>query len=208
MDVSAVPNVATGEQTMNRVAELDVIIAQYDLNAHPFYQDWRMGTLPSSKLQAYASEYGRFVATIAKGWETLGEAHYAEEEREHEVLWGDFKSDLNAQTVAANPQTATLVAAADSLFGSKATAVGALYAFEAQQPHTSRSKLDGLNEHYTSISEKGKEYFRVHADDVAEAELLRKTAATMSDAEFAQTRTACSVVCASMWAALDGVYYA
>jgi pyrroloquinoline-quinone synthase len=193
---------------MNRTEELNAIVAQYDLNAHPFYQDWRMGTLPSEKLSTYATEYGHFVATIAKGWETLGEAHYAEEEREHEVLWGDFKVDVAAKDNETLPQTATLVAAANSLFGKSATAVGALYAFEAQQPHTSRSKLDGLNEHYSSISEKGKEYFRVHADDVAEAELLRQSADKMSDAEFAQTKTACAVVCASMWAALDGVYYA
>ena len=33
-----------------------------------------------------------------------------------------------------------------------------LYAFEAQQPNTSQSKLDGLKEHY-NVGEKGEEYF-------------------------------------------------
>jgi pyrroloquinoline-quinone synthase len=192
---------------MDRIAQLDAFIKQFDLNGHAFYQDWRMGTLPTAKLQRYGSEYGRFVATIAKGWETLGQAHYAEEEREHELLWADFKGSIGSVDASPLPHTNTLVTAAEELFGSKATAAGALYAFEAQQPFTSKSKLDGLKEHY-AVGEKGEEYFRVHADDVAEAELLRDLVRSMSDEEFAQTKTACAVVCAAMWGALDGVYYA
>jgi hypothetical protein len=30
----------------------------------------------------------------------------------------------------------------------------------------------------------------------------------MSDAEFARAKTACAVVCAAMFGALDGIYYA
>lgn len=191
---------------MTRTQELDQIIAQFDLNKHPFYQDWRMGTLPTEKLVDYAGEYGQFVGTIAKGWETIGEDHYAEEERFHEKLWDDFKAEIGFKTATGRPQTDTLVTAANNLFAQKAEAAGALYAFEAQQPNTSRSKLDGLLEHY-EMSEKGREYFKVHADDVAEAELLRVRIAAMSDEEFARTKTACALLCASMWNALDGVYY-
>ena len=193
--------------TAARVAELDAIVAQFDLNNHPFYQDWRMGTLPVEKLQDYAGEYGRFVATIAEGWETLGQTHYAEEERFHEELWADFSASIEADSISKRPTTETLVAAARNGFATKATAVGALYAFEAQQPHTSQVKLDGLKEHY-AVGEKGQEYFRVHANDLAERELLRAMAGKMTDAEFAQTKAACAVVASAMWSALDGVYYA
>lgn len=192
--------------TMTRIEELDAIVAQFDLNLHPFYQDWRMGTLPTEKLTHYAAEYGAFVATIAAGWDTLGQSHYAQEEREHDAMWQVFRKELGSATEARNPETVALVNSANQLFGQQATAAGALYSFEAQQPKTSRSKLDGLLEHY-NISEEGRKYFKVHADDFAEAEWIRAKIDSMSDAEFARTKTACAVMCSSMWSALDGVYY-
>ncbi|CAN5588901.1 N/A [soil metagenome] len=192
---------------MDRTAQLDAIVAEYDLNKHPFYQDWRMGTLPTAKLADYAGEYGRFVATIAQGWETTGHPHYAEEEREHELFWADFMRELKVDHLSNRPETEALVSAAHRLFATKPEAIGALYSFEAQQPHTSRSKLDGLNEHY-ALSDKAKHYFVVHADDVAEAEELRTRAAELSDTEFEATQSACRELCQAMWKALDGVYQA
>ena len=191
---------------MDRIAQLDAIVAQFDLNTHPFYQEWVMGTLPMEKLRDYSAEYGRFVATIAKGWDTVGEHGYADEERLHEGMWANFRADIDGTLEPKLATTDVLVTAADKLFSEKATAYGALYAFEAQQPKTSRSKLDGLNKHY-NLSETGKEYFVVHADDFAEAECIRKAVAEMSEDEFLQTKTACAVVCAAMWSALDGIYY-
>lgn len=193
---------------MNRVQELQEVIARHELNTHPFYQEWRAGTLPKEKLTDYSGEYGRFVALIAKGWDTIGEGAYADEEREHELFWNDFKDELGCGFLSNNPQTEVLVASASNLFATKAEAVGALYAFEAQQPNTSRSKLDGLNEHY-AMSDKAKHYFVVHADDVHEVQdLEEKYIANMTDAEFSRCKTACSIVSAAMWSALDGVYYA
>lgn len=166
-----------------------------------------MGTLPVEKLRDYAGEYGKFVATIAEGWETLGQDHYAEEERDHERLWAGFRLEIGGDRLSNRPATDTLVHAANNAFSQKATALGALYAFEAQQPHTSQVKLDGLREHY-SVGEAGQEYFKVHANDLAERDLLRKMAGSMTEAEFAQTKAACAVLGAAMWSALDGVYYA
>jgi pyrroloquinoline-quinone synthase len=191
---------------MSRIEQLDQIVRQFELNGHPFYQDWKMGTLPAWQLAVYADQYGHFVGTIAEGWETLGEAFYAEEEREHEVLWSSFKSAVGARDAGIEPSTETLVTAASNLFKTKPEAIGALYAFEAQQPYTSRAKLDGLNEHY-SVSDEGKEYFRVHADDVVEVELLKQRVNELSEEEFARTKTACAMVCTAMYGALDGVYY-
>src|SRR5438046_91224 len=101
---------------MNRISQLDAIIEQFDLNKHPFYQDWRMGTLPVRKLQSYATEYQAFVGTIASGWETVGEGHYADEERFHELLWTKFKTELGAIGSANLPSTDTLVTASKNLF--------------------------------------------------------------------------------------------
>jgi pyrroloquinoline quinone (PQQ) biosynthesis protein C len=190
---------------MTRVEQLDAIVKQFELNGHPFYQEWKMGTLPAWMLADYADQYAYFVGTIAKGWETLGESFYADEEREHEVLWADFKAAVGARDAGVQPSTDTLVTAANNLFSSKPEALGALYAFEAQQPYTSKAKLEGLNEHY-SVSEEGKEYFRVHAEDIAEVELLKKQAEDLSDEEFARAKTACAIVCTAMYGALDGIY--
>lgn len=191
---------------MDRIQELENIVAQFDLNNHPFYQDWAMGTLPVEKLQEYAAEYGHFVGTIAKGWETIGVQKFADEERVHEGLWADFANAIGSKKLNALT-TQTLVTSANNLFSVPDQAVGALFAFEAQQPITSQTKLDGLNKHY-AIDEKGKEYFVVHANDFDEVELLKNCVAEMSDEEFAQTKAACAVICAAMWGALDGIYYA
>lgn len=191
---------------MTRVEELNALVNQFDLNAHPFYQDWRMGTLPMEKLRDYGNEYGKFVGTIAEGWETVGQAEYAEEERYHERLWAEFQLEIGTPSPSNRPTTQALVTVARENFKTKSQAIGALYAFEAQQPVTSVSKYDGLTEHY-GTSEKGKEYFRVHANDIAEIELLRKMVEGMSDAEYLQAKHACAAVCAAMLGALDGVYF-
>jgi len=191
---------------MSRIQELEAIVAQFDLNLHPFYQDWRAGTLPTAKLVDYSGEYGQFVGTIAAGWDTIGETHYAEEEREHEVLWDDFRDAVGFQSLTLRPQTDTMVVAARNLFSKQPEAIGALFAFESQQPYTAQSKLDGLNEHY-SLSEAGKKYFVVHASDFAEVEDLKGHIANLSDDEFARTKTACAILSAAMWGGLDGVYY-
>src|ERR1044072_9172434 len=125
---------------MTRVEQLDAIVKQFELNGHPFYQEWKMGTLPAWMLADYADQYAYFVGTIAKGCETLGESFYADEEREHEELWADFKAALDARDAGVQPSTDTLVTAANNLFSSKPEALGALYAFEAQQPYTSKAK--------------------------------------------------------------------
>jgi pyrroloquinoline-quinone synthase len=191
---------------MSRIEQLEAIVVQHDLNLHPFYQEWRAGTLPTHKLVDYSGEYGLFVSTIAAGWDTIGETHYAEEEREHEVLWDDFKGALGFETLSSRPQTNTMVSAAMNLFSTKPEAVGALFAFESQQPYTSQSKLDGLNEHYP-LSDEGKKYFVVHASDFAEVEDLKRHIASLTDEEFERTKTACAILSAAMWGALDGIYY-
>lgn len=192
---------------MDRISQLNALIQQFDLNQHPFYQEWSKGTLTVDMLRDYAGEYAKFVGTIADGWETLGNSHYAEEERVHEGLWADFRAEIGAMPAPDLPSTDVLVTSAKKYFNhNAATALGALYAFEAQQPATARAKYDGLDLNYQT-SEKGKEYFKVHADDLAEIELLRSMLDGMSEGDFQQAKHACAVVCASMLGALDGIYY-
>lgn len=192
----------------NRTTLLRQIVDTHDLNNHPFYQAWRMGTLPAGKLTKYAADYEAFVGNVAEAWETLNRADYADEEREHHELWKDFMTALGSKPGDRTVQTEVLLTATKNLFaGSHGEALGALYAFERQQPALSRTKLEGLVEHYPSIDEKGREYFRVHADDWVEAEILEAEAEKLSDDEFQRAVSACRVASSAMWLALDGFWY-
>jgi pyrroloquinoline quinone (PQQ) biosynthesis protein C len=192
---------------MDRIAELNSIVSRYDLNNHPFYQEWVAGTLPVAKLQSYAADYGHFIGTIADGWETMGHHSLAQEERYHEDLWQDFRTSIGAGVEVGHAQTGLLVDAAKKDFAVPGACVGALYAFEAQQPRTAASKLAGLEAHYT-VDEAGKKYFQVHADDISEVEILDKAVAGLTGEEFDAAKLSCETICKAMWVALDGIYEA
>jgi pyrroloquinoline-quinone synthase len=188
---------------------LDAIVTRHDLNQHPFYQAWRAGTLPAAALGHYAAEYEPFIRSIELGWRTLGESGHADVEREHGELWASFRHALAEKTPEAGmlpscPETAALVDGARASFTDTASALGALYAFEAQQPSTARSKLDGLVEHY-GLPESALAYFRDHADDYGERELLRARLDGLDAAGLARATAACERTCRAMWSALDGV---
>lgn len=193
---------------MARTDQLDEIVGQFDLNQHPFYRDWRAGSLPVAQLRDYATEWAPMIATLADGWETIGEPAYADEEREHDALWSRFRHALGSRGEADRPQSAVLLAVARHLFGSRPEALGALYAFEVQQPATAQSKLAGLREHYrAAVDEAGREYFVAHAVETDEPAMLAAQLELLSDGEFARARTACAIFSAAAWGALDGVYY-
>jgi pyrroloquinoline-quinone synthase len=184
------------------IEAFDAIIAKHDLNEHPFYRAWREGTLPKEALARYSAEYEPFIQTIALGWETLGDREHAEAERGHAVLWGRFRDALGATGSASHEGTRRLAQQAERDFQSVPTALGALYAFEAQQPKTSRSKLDGLELHYGI---KADEYFRAHADDYGEKGRLAGKLAQLDDAARGLAADACERTCKAMWDALSAV---
>ena len=187
-------------------ARLEAIVAEYDLLNHPFYQAWNAGTLPVEALATYAAEWGNFVAQVPQGWAAHGEHTIAAEEVTHVELWDDFAASLD--TKVAPPKISEvkgLKQACDKNFSDATTSVGALYAFEAQQPKTSTSKLQGLKVHY-SLGEKGEEYFRIHCNDIHEMEILAQTAEKMSLEDQAKTIVACEEIAKALWNALTGIH--
>jgi pyrroloquinoline-quinone synthase len=187
---------------------LDSIIDARCLLKHPFYQAWNMGTLTQENIGLYAVQYGEFIDTIAAGWEAAGDAQTAEEEREHARLWTDFAAGLGVgATRPADkqlPEIEELVSLSGALFSKKATALGALYAFEQQQPGTAESKLAGLRKHY-NVPAKAQVYFDIHKDDFEEPRWLAEQIDTLSPEEFEDSRQACSRMSAALWRGLDGV---
>jgi pyrroloquinoline-quinone synthase len=192
----------------SRIDELDAIVRQFDLNEHPFYRDWRDGTLPVERLADYAAEWAPFIAALDAGWERIGEPAYAAEEREHDELWTRIRAALDAEGDIARPQSKTLLAVGANAFESVPEALGALYSFEVQQPATATSKLAGLREHYAgTVDPDAQRYFVEHAVETDEPAMLAERIEALSEGEFARARTACAIFSAAAWGALDGVYY-
>jgi pyrroloquinoline-quinone synthase len=188
--------------------ELDAVVAKYDLLGHPFYQAWSAGTLPKDALASYAAEYGAFVQTVPAGWAAHGDVTTSIEEVQHAVLWERFANALGTTSICEPKLDATrqLVDDCKELYQNPATALGGLYAFEAQQPNTAKSKLDGLVEHYSELPEDVRPYFAVHVDDVHEREWIVERLDAMSDVEKAGAVDACERVAKGLWDALTEIH--
>jgi pyrroloquinoline-quinone synthase len=186
---------------------LDTIVAEKNLLNHPFYRAWSAGTLSREALATYAAEWGPFVALVPKGWEAHGDTAVANEERTHVGLWAQFADGLSARV----PQSPALEAprrlaeCADRLFSDPVTSLGALYAFEAQQPRTSASKLHGLQAHY-SLGERAEEYFKVHCDDLREMELLAQRIEDLPSDDQDRAMDACRETAEALWDALTDIH--
>jgi pyrroloquinoline-quinone synthase len=175
---------------------LDNIIESKCLLKHPFYQAWNMGTLTTSDLGVYATQYGEFIDRIAAGWESVGDPDTA----------ADFADGLDAPRPAQRrlPEIEALVSLSDELFRQKASALGALYAFEQQQPATAESKLAGLRRHY-DLPDSAHAYFEIHQSDVEEPNWLAKQIEGLSPQNFDKAESACRRMAAALWGGLDGV---
>jgi pyrroloquinoline-quinone synthase len=192
----------------SRIDELNAIVRQFDLNEHPFYTEWRAGTLPIERLAEYADEWAPFIAVVDQGWESIGYPDYAAEERQHDELWSRFRAALYATGEMHLPQSRTLLAVGENSFASVPESLGALYSFEVQQPATASSKLAGLREHYAgTVEADAQQYFVEHAVETDEPAMLAELIEGLSDGDFARAKTACAIFSAAAWGALDGVYY-
>lgn len=186
--------------------KLDARIEDRALLKHPFYQSWEAGELPKAALQAYAREYGAFIALMPQGWETLNDSATAQEEREHIALWQDFAAGLDTEIADAElPAIMDLVKNADRQFAKPVTALGALYAFEVQQPETAKSKLEGLQTHY-NLPESVEPYFVEHSNNQHEAEKLLERISDLSTEDQEAALDACESMSVALWDALTDIY--
>ncbi|NQU31083.1 MAG: iron-containing redox enzyme family protein [Anaerolineae bacterium] len=191
---------------MTTKERLDTILKKWDLLEHPFYQAWSEGTLPVESLKVYASEYGAFINILEEGWKTLDDAETAEEEKEHAELWEDFAAAL--ETNISPPQirqTQELIHTSELLFGTSACTLGAMYAFEAQQPATAKSKLDGLKTHY-DLPVEVEPYFEIHSSNWHESEKILAAMDELSPEELALAEDACGQMAEALWDTLTGIH--
>jgi len=183
---------------------LEGAIGEHRLLEHPFYVAWLEGTLPVEALATYAGEYGAFIAAVPEGWATVGNADHSAEEVEHARIWEAFAGSLGASVGAPRiDEVAALLETSRRLFADPATAWGALYAFEAQQPATSEEKLQGLVDHYGfDPDENAVEYFRMHAADYHEADEIVDA---LGGAAADRAVEACAEMSVALYEALSGV---
>lgn len=189
----------------NLEQKLNDVLNKWSLLEHPFYQAWSMGTLPDGHLKLYASEYAAFIGMVAKGWEACGDSEIAAEEVEHYDLWKVFAKSLgNADVSTSINEVNTLVETCEKNYEDYTSALGALYAFERQQPATAKSKLEGLKTHYQHLGA-DETYFEIHVDDEEEPAILLKNMEALSVAEQDKAVKACEDVAIGLYNALTGI---
>jgi pyrroloquinoline-quinone synthase len=196
-------NIAAKIDSMKVCSE---IFLEYNLLNHPFYLAWSEGRLTCSQLSLYARQYGSFIKLITEGWRSVNEEAIATEEQEHYELWQKFGNSLNKEvTNAFFPAVHELVTTTKENYRTYAGALGALYAFEAQQPATATSKLQGLKEHYRKWNV-DETYFTIHANDVEEPALLEEKMNALSSADRSIAYDACATTCRLLYNALTDIY--
>jgi pyrroloquinoline-quinone synthase len=189
--------------------------ARWNVLDHPFYQSWSAGELSREELAAYAGQYRHATAAIARLSASLAESapdaeraelrRHAEEEEAHIALWDGFVEAVGGQ-VSAEPTVETRHCVDTWTAGDgRLSQLVRLYAIESGQPAISRTKRQGLAEHYGIGDGPGNEYFRVHekADvgHAAEGRALIEAHLDGADPEAAAAESAFE----ANWRLLDGV---
>jgi pyrroloquinoline-quinone synthase len=186
---------------MDVVRRLDQLRLQTNVLEHPFYERWSAGGLSARELAIYAGEYRHAVVALAHASELAARAakpehraalqRHAEEEAAHVELWDQFARAASHSVSGDAAEAAQTAACAAAWTAGEHVLehLAVLYAIEAGQPEISRTKLDGLIEHYGYTPDApATEYFRLHERlDVEHArqasELIEELLAECPDAE-------------------------
>jgi pyrroloquinoline-quinone synthase len=220
----------TAPKTKTLVESLDALIEKYHLLKHPFYQAWTAGKLSKDSLALYAEQYYQHVRSFPENLKQLaartnGDANLrnlvnenlAEEldpAASHPMLWRHFGQSLGVSDAAMEearplPGIAALLDTYDEVAaqGSKAQAVAAFYAYEAQVPEIATQKISGLRRFYDIAEPRALAYFEVHEEaDVRHRAAWREWLAKQNDADTVSVLCAAERGLKALWGALDAVY--
>ncbi|HEU4984405.1 MAG TPA: iron-containing redox enzyme family protein [Nitrososphaera sp.] len=175
------------------VERIDSEIEKRSLLKHPFYQMWSEGRLTVDHLQGYSREYFQLVKAVPAFVQNIASAATADpakvpeiegnlkEESEHVEPWARFAGAMGVSqpelagylgAAKTNEAVAKMISLTSLSFEE---AVAAMYAFEAELPKISRSKIDGLVKFYNMTGNKDAlNYFEIHEEaDVRHAQVWR-----------------------------------
>lgn len=178
------------------VGRIDSEIEKRSLLRHPFYQMWSEGKLTVDHLQGYSKEYFQLVKAVPAMVEAIAASSAglqaakdsasdiganAREEADHVEPWVRFAGALGVsrEELVGYAGTAKTSEAVSALAGLSSLpfeqAVAAMYAYEAELPKISRSKIDGLAKFYGMGGNKdAMNYFEIHEEaDVRHAQVWR-----------------------------------
>ncbi len=172
-------------------AELDKKLEHYSLLKHPFYQQWSAGTLNKHALCGYVKEYFHLVKAVPEMVEKIYIANPTEdvkmnleEEKSHIRLWENFAKGMGISKqelheYAPSDNTINAVNRMLSLMENTTEGTAAMYAYEADIPKISVSKLDGLKKFYGISDASTLEYFFEH--ETADIEHVKVWQAMMAE---------------------------
>lgn len=168
------------------VKRIDQEIEKRSLLKHQFYQMWSEGKLDIEALQGYAREYFHLVRAVPNIVEKIADRNSdgnimtnLQEEREHIEPWIKFAGALGVsrkelEQCEVTQKTRDSVNRLVELASTFEEGVAAMYAYEAEIPKISRTKLEGLAKYYNITGEDATEYQRIHSTvDVKHAAVWR-----------------------------------
>ena len=190
---------------------------RWNVLEHPFYQRWSAGELTQGELAAYSGQYRHATAAIARLSTAVADSapeseraelrRHAAEEDAHIALWDGFVDAVGGEVAAEpTPETKECVDTWTAADGRLAQLVR-LYAIESGQPSISKTKREGLIEHYGIGDGPGNEYFRVHekADVEHASEGRSLIEAHLADADADELVAAAESAFKANWRLLDGI---
>lgn len=173
------------------VRRIDDEIEKHSLLKHPFYQMWSEGKLTIQHLRGYSKEYFQLVKAVPAFVQNIASNNAdltatpdidrnLKEESEHVGPWARFAGAMGlpvdelysyAGAAKTNAAVAKMMALTLSSFEE---GVATMYAFEAELPKISRSKIDGLVKFYSMTSKDALNYLEIHEEvDVRHAQVWR-----------------------------------
>ena len=214
------------------LARIDRMLEEKNMLKHPFYQAWSNGKLTTEMLREYASQYYHFVKDFPRMVSAVHSntpdidvrqellVNLVDEElgsENHPSLWMRFATALGSTVEEVGsavplPTTQELVTTMMDTCrnGEFQEGMATLYAYEAQIPAVSRTKIEGLRKFYGIRDAEAIKFFTVHEEaDVhhsrSERELMKRYTSVGKEEELyaAAERTA-----TALWRFLDGVHHA
>ena len=190
---------------------------KWNVLQHPFYARWSAGELSSDDLARYSGQYRHATAAIARLSASIADSAAAEErpalrrhaaeEADHVALWDGFVEATGGE-IGAEPTAETLACVDEwTISDDRVSQLVRLYAVESGQPAISRTKREGLAEHYGIGDGPGNEYFRVHerADVRHAAEVRDAIERHLDGADQDRLVAAAESTFRANWRLLDGV---